>query len=217
MACILAGRAGGKTPSVRLAGEGNDDMTGDTRETGGRRACAARWGAALSGVVLAAVLALSATLFVGGPTPAAAQRPGPSDGITSSRFSITIDGFEIATFSELEGINAEIAPTEYMEATDRGVNVAKLPGQAKPPTVILKRGMNGSLELWAWHEAVRQGNMSAARRSSSLTMFSGDGKPVAKYWMEKAWPSKIEVTAGPSGAMIETVTFVCEYLQRVSP
>ena len=84
----------------------------------------------------------------------------------------------------------------------------------------LPRGMNGSLELWSRYEAVREGTMSAARRSCSLTMFNSEGKPVAKYWLEKAWPSKIDVSglkAGASDALIETVTLTAEYIQHVAP
>jgi len=80
--------------------------------------------------------------------------------------------------------------------------------------------MNGSLELWAWHEAVRVGTMGAARRSCTLTMFNAEGKPVAKYWLEKAWPTKMDLAglkAGASEALIETVTSTCEYIKRVTP
>ena len=45
---------------------------------------------------------------------------------------------------------------------------------------VLKRGKNSSMELWAWHEAVLQGNIVAARKSCSLIMYNTDGKPVAR-------------------------------------
>jgi phage tail-like protein len=144
----------------------------------------------------------------------------PSDVITANRFTITIDGYEIATFQELQGITAEVEPPEYWETSETTMTVNKLPGKIKPPTITLKRGMNGSLELWAWHEAVRTGTMSAARRSCSLTMFNAEGKPVAKYWLEKAWPTKIDLAglkAGASEALMETVTLTCEYIKRVTP
>ena len=96
----------------------------------------------------------------------------------------------------------------------------KLPGKRNPPTVILKRGKNNSMELWAWHEAVLQGNMAAARRSCSLVMYNVDGKPVARYHLEDAWPAKIEIgglKAGASEVLMETVTLTCTHIQRVSP
>lgn len=128
-------------------------------------------------------------------TPVFAQQ-GP---ISASRFSLTIDGYEIATFSELGGINSEIEPSEYWEAKNDEVQVRKLPGKTKPPTITLKRGATGSLELWTWHEAVRTGKLSAARRSCSLTMYNADGQPVAKYWLSNAWPSKLELAASKRG------------------
>jgi phage tail-like protein len=51
-------------------------------------------------------------------------------------------------------------------------------------------------------------------------MFNSEGKPVAKYWLEKAWPSKMELAglkAGASEVLMETVTLTCEYIQRVAP
>jgi phage tail-like protein len=144
----------------------------------------------------------------------------PAGVITANRFAIVIDGYEIAVFSELSGINAEVESSEYWQTSGDAIAVNKLPGKLKPPTVTLKRGMNGSLELWSWHEAVRKGTMEAARRSCSLIMYNAEGKPVGKYWLEKAWPSKMELAglkAGAGEALIETVTLTCEYIQRVAP
>ncbi|MGH7564620.1 MAG: phage tail protein [Gemmatimonadota bacterium] len=129
----------------------------------------------------------------------------------ANRFSITIDGVAIASFSE-----------------------ASLNARAKPPTVVLKRGKSSSMEMWTWHEAVRMGDMAAARKSATLVMYNYDGKPIARYKLTNAWPSKIE-TSGLSTAkdadgevavetlelahegFLETVTIVAERIQRVSP
>ena len=144
----------------------------------------------------------------------------PTDAITANRFSITIDGYEIASFAELAGIITEVNPVDVLESSDKEVVFKKLPGTTMPPTIILKRGMNPSMELWAWHEAVMNGDILAARKSASLTMYSSEGKPVARYWMENAWPTKIEIgalKAGGSEVLMETVTIVCERLQRLAP
>jgi phage tail-like protein len=143
----------------------------------------------------------------------------PNDALTAARFSITIDGYEIASFSELQGITTEVEPVDFMESSDREVIIKKLPGRAKPPTITLKRGKNQSMELWAWHEAVLNGNIVAARKSCSLIMYNYDGAPVARYHLEQAWPSKLEIgglKAGASEVLMETVTIVCEKIQRVS-
>ncbi|TDV46186.1 phage tail protein [Actinophytocola oryzae] len=144
---------------------------------------------------------------------------GTTDPITASRFSITIDGYEIAAFSELQGITTEVKPVEHLESTDKELILKKLPGKREPAIVKLKRGKTADMALWAWHEAVLQGDIIAARKSASLVMYGADGKPVARYHMENAWPSVVEIGALKAGAndvLMETVTIVCETLQRVS-
>lgn len=144
----------------------------------------------------------------------------PGDAITAARFSIVIDGYQIASFSELVGITTEVEPVELLESTDKEVMLKKLPGKRKPPTLTLKRGKNNSMELWMWHEAVLMGDIIAARKSCSLVMYATDGTPVARYHLEMAWPSKLEVgalKAGASEVLMETVTLVCEHIQRVAP
>jgi phage tail-like protein len=142
------------------------------------------------------------------------------DALTAARFSITIDGSEIATFSELQGITTSVEVVDFIESSDKEVVMKKLPGRRNPPTVVLKRGKNNSMELWAWHESVLQGNMAAARRSCSLVMYNVDGKPVARYHLEDAWPAKIEIgalKAGASEVLMESVTLTCTHIQRVAP
>src|SRR5438309_1279543 len=63
----------------------------------------------------------------------------PNDALTAARFSITIDGYEIAQFSELSGITTEVEAVKFMESSDKEVITKQLPGQYKPATVVLKR------------------------------------------------------------------------------
>jgi phage tail-like protein len=153
--------------------------------------------------------------------PAAGLGPNqPNDALTAARFSITIDGYEIAQFSELSGITTEVEPVKFMESSDKEVIIKQLPGATIPAKIVLKRGKNSSMELWAWHEAVLNGDIVAARKSASLVMYNYDGAPVARYHLEHAWPAKIEIgalKAGSSEVLMETVTIVCERIQRVAP
>lgn len=148
------------------------------------------------------------------------QALAPGDAITAARFSIVIDGYQIASFAELVGITTEVEPVELMESTDKEVTLKKMPGKTKPATLTLKRGKNQSMELWMWHQAVLEGDIMVARKSCSLVMYSTDGKPVARYHLDNAWPSKMEIgalKAGASEVLMETVTIVCERIQRVAP
>jgi len=136
------------------------------------------------------------------------------------RFTITIDGFEIGTFNELVGIVQEVKPAPYFSTDDKDVVLGKLPGTLEMPTVVLRRPFSQSLDFAAWHEAVRLGQLATARRSASLTMFDADGVPVARYFLEKAWPSKLELGSSVDGkvtAYVETVTLVSEYIVRIAP
>lgn len=145
--------------------------------------------------------------------------PPPTGVMAVSRFGITIDGTEIATFQELVGITQEVGLVEMMDGTDPH-HVRQLPGRVRPPTLTLRRSLTRGMELAAWHQAVASGDLSQAKRSATLTMYDAAGKPVARYGLEDAWPSKLEITAVRSGAtstLMETVTLLCEQLERLSP
>jgi phage tail-like protein len=151
------------------------------------------------------------------PTRGSRPRTAP---LAAARFSLTIDGVEIAQFSELAGINSEVEPVEIMEAEGDRISLKRLPGKRKPPTVTLKRGKNRDMGIFAWHQSVVEGQLAAARKSCTLTMYDTDGTAVARYYLESAWPAKIEIgglKAGASEVLYETVTLTCEHIQRVAP
>jgi phage tail-like protein len=143
----------------------------------------------------------------------------PPDPSQASRFTITIDGVEIAVFSELVGITSGLDPTALTLARDqrRRLTLKKLPGKRTPPTVTLKRGLTRNLEIWAWHEDAV--DRAAARRDATLVAFNTAGEPVVRFDLAAAWPALIEigaVQAGASQLLLETVTIVALELRRVS-
>jgi phage tail-like protein len=148
------------------------------------------------------------------------QVPQRDDALAAARFSITVDGVEIAQFSELVELTSGLDPsTLTLERNDkRKLFLKKLPGKRTPPTVTLKRGMTRDLSLFAWHsDAVQSG--VGARRDAALVMFDAHGSPVARYHLENAWPAKVEISglkAGASEVLYEKVTLVCEDIQRVA-
>jgi phage tail-like protein len=143
----------------------------------------------------------------------AGTRRGPQDALTAARFSISIDGVEIAQFSQLVGIRSEVQPDPH---TSELAN--KLPGKRKPATVTLRRGQNSDLSISAWHESV--GQDAEARKNCALVMFDTAGDPVARYHLESAWPSALDIgvlEAGANDVLVETVTFTCDSLTRLAP
>lgn len=136
------------------------------------------------------------------------------DPLTAARFEITIDGHSVGSFAEV-GLVSGFEPAE-LELATKGI---VLPSKQKPPTITLKRGLTRNLELSAWHEAARTGDV-AARKNASLVMFDVEGRPIARWNFANAWPAKIEIgalKAGASEVLMETVTLVAEDIQRVAP
>jgi phage tail-like protein len=143
---------------------------------------------------------------------AAIVDPGPT---TVARYALVVEGTEIATFGELGGIVSGLDPSELQLQSGQPL---KLPAKRTPPTVTLERGLTSDTALWAWQEAALAG-AAGGRKGADLVMFDAEGTPVARYHLEQAWPSKLEIgalEAGASEVLMETVTIVCEKIQRVS-
>ena len=135
---------------------------------------------------IALVAALAATLAA----VLAADARAASPTLEPARFSLTIDGYEIASVAELDG-------------TTSG-------------TISLRRGEARGTELWAWYEAARNGVL-AGRKDATIVLYDSGGRPVATWHLENAWPSKIEIGGLKSDAnevSIETLTIAHEGFGR---
>lgn len=139
--------------------------------------------------------------------------------MSASTFVIQVDGIQVASFSELSGISTEVEPVEYISTGLEGILHTKQYGKTKPPTVTLKRGMDTESYMWAWHQAVLQGEPTA-RKTCSLQLFAASvspksGQPIITYILENAWPSKLEISgmrAGASELVTETVVLFCDQI-----
>lgn len=151
-------------------------------------------------------------------TAGAAAAPDASP-LTVSRYEVTIDGHLVAAFAELGGIVSGLDPSELSLVTRGDDFQLRVPGKRTPPSITLKRGMTRNIEMAAWHELVMLGDMAAATKSVSITGYNKKGDPVARYHLTDAWPSKLEISGESSGSgevLMETVTLVCTFMQRVS-
>jgi phage tail-like protein len=139
--------------------------------------------------------------------------------MTASTFVIQVDGIQVATFSELSGINTEVEPVEYIATGTEGIVHTKQYGKTKPPTVTLKRGLDSQAYMWSWHQGVLRGDPTA-RKTCSLQLFAASasprsGQPLITYLLENAWPSKLEIggmKAGSSEVVTETVVLHCDQI-----
>lgn len=139
--------------------------------------------------------------------------------MTASTFVIQVDGIQVASFSELSGINTEVEPIEYISTGREGIQHTKQFGKTKPPQITLKRGLDSETYMWSWHQAVLRGE-PAARKTCSLQLFAASqspksGQPIITYVLENAWPSKLEIggmKAGATEVVTETVVLYCDQI-----
>ncbi|MGH8740236.1 MAG: phage tail protein [Burkholderiales bacterium] len=142
------------------------------------------------------------------PIAPAAGQAGSSkdhDALTAARFELTIDGHALATFFELTSLSVSAAPGDPP------------PAQQAPGVVQLRRGFTRNVDLWNWFQ---NANGGAVRNAAVLVLYDRRHKPVATYHLVNAWPAKVEIgalKAGASEVLMETVTIVCERIERVSP
>ncbi|MFG0273791.1 MAG: phage tail protein [Phycisphaerales bacterium] len=100
---------------------------------------------------------------------------------------------------------------EYRDGSSPAV--LPLPGNTLLPAVTLIRPLGSDLSAWAWHESVLLGDMAAARKSCSLVMYDAENRPVARFYLENAWPSAYDTRMQNDVAM-EQITITLEALRR---
>lgn len=139
----------------------------------------------------AATLAVMAGLIAAAaPANAATTGGQASDAPTAGRFALDVSGHNVGLFAELA-------------ITDT--------------SLTLKRGKNNDMGILGWHQSVLEGQVGA-RKSATLTMYAPDGTPTARYYLESAWPSKVEISAQKAGAseiLYEAVVLAFDDIQRM--
>jgi hypothetical protein len=134
----------------------------------------------------AALVFLGLSLAVA--VPVEAQRDSP---IAAARFSISVDGVQIGVFSQL---TSEAGPATA----------------AAGRFITLAGGRTKNIEMAAWHELVILGDVAAARKSATIVMYNGSGRPVKTYHLTNAWPSKLSLDS-TQGGRLRTATVMLMY------
>ena len=135
------------------------------------------------------------------------------------RIVLAMGGEQISSFKELSSFTLQTQRPGSYHYADKSQVVNKIPAGLIPPQIVLKRGKDPNGNLWKWHQAVRKGDLSSARRDVTLTALNSDGQAVAKYRLERAWPLKLKIsamTAGDSEVSYD-VTLIAEYVRRAAP
>ena len=92
---------------------------------------------------------------------------------------------------EFEGVNVALMDVVGLVLSVFGLGRPSDPPQ--PATVTLVRGLTSDRRFVQWvQEAHGRGPGHTARRAT-IVVFAHDGSPVARYHLENAWPSKLEI------------------------
>ncbi len=89
---------------------------------------------------------------------------------------------ELAGFSEVSGLDAEVAGGDYRTGHDRTDAVPKPPRNHKAGTVILRGGLIGAKNLYEWMEKSRAGKISEARRDIVVRLQSENRAGTVMIW-----------------------------------
>ncbi|EAR22015.1 phage tail protein [Nitrococcus mobilis] len=98
------------------------------------------------------------------------------------------EGTIIGGFSDASGLDTEVQYAEYRNGNERFNAVRKIPNSYKVGDVTLKRGLVGSLDLFAWIQAQREGHHDP--RSVTITLLDEAREPVSSWVLRNAQPKK---------------------------
>ncbi|KPJ93154.1 MAG: phage tail protein [Gammaproteobacteria bacterium SG8_11] len=93
-------------------------------------------------------------------------------------------------FAECSGLEATMEPKVIKEG-GRNWGANQRAGKVTFATLILKRGMTTTKDLWTWYEFVGTGKY-AHRLNAVITMFDNSGKAVLGWKLTRALPIKFK-------------------------
>jgi phage tail-like protein len=142
--------------------------------------------------------------------------------ISAARFVLsTATGNGKWAFQEMSNISMEVEPHEFIYCNvDGSIAHTKQYGKTNPPKVTLKKPMDNDTTLWGWHLAVQLGSEAARVDCSLIAYKAGTAAPTAQdqvfeWLLERAWPSKLELSglkAGATDTAVLTVTLSCDMI-----
>lgn len=117
-------------------------------------------------------------------------------------------------FSDVSGMNTEITHADYRTGIDPVSHVRKVPLMHKAGDITFKRGLVGSLDLFEWVKAARNGVL-AAKATVVIELMSEDRSGTVATWkLTNARPSKWTgptlAAKGASEVAMEELVIVCE-------
>ncbi len=162
------------------------------------------------------ILAALGTTGCGGGAATAEAAELPDGETVHLSFELAIDGIKLAV--PVVGVSSLGTKTNVLEVRDGDDRTPdKTGGTTSASNIVLERGYTATDDLWEWRREVEAGTI--VRRNGTITVKNAKGDTVAKYDFFEAWPSEwnVGLVNTSSKELTETVTIVCESLQRIDP
>lgn len=122
-------------------------------------------------------------------------------------------------FAECTGLEATMEPKVIKEG-GRNYGDAQRVGGVTFATIVLKRGMTVTRDLWKWFELVSQNGGYSYRLAAIVRMYNNQGEERLAWKLDKALPVKFkaaDLNARGSEVAIEELHLVHEGLSLVPP
>jgi phage tail-like protein len=116
----------------------------------------------------------------------------PKEPRPASHFRLSIGGRDSAgLFRECQGLDSEnsVIESTSIDANGRPV-IRKVIGPIKWSNITLKRGVDGSKELWKWRDQVIKEGPDAARTDGFIELLDYTGQPIARWKFIQGFPLK---------------------------
>lgn len=120
-------------------------------------------------------------------------------------------------FAECTGLEATMEP-KVIKAGGANYGPAQRAGRVSFATVVLKRGMTSTRDLWQWFQLVAGGGY-AMRLSAEIAMLNGRGETVLTWGLRRAIPVKFkaaDLNARGTDVGVEELHLAHEGLQLVT-
>jgi phage tail-like protein len=98
------------------------------------------------------------------------------------------EGTIVGGFSDASGLGVDVSYSEYRNGNEKFNTVRKVANTHKNDDVTLKRGLVGSVDLFEWLKAVRDGGHD--QRNVSITLMDEARNPVAIWRLRNVQPKK---------------------------
>jgi len=119
-------------------------------------------------------------------------------------------------FQECSAISTSVDVIEYRNGNDRENNPRKITGLNRVADVTLRRGLIGSLALYQWLDAIRNGDQNAVR-NVTIQLMSEDHTAAVMTWKLRG-ARIVRYSTGPLNALgtdvaMEEMTLAYERLE----